>query len=182
MISRIEEARMLAYKAHQGQSYDFWPYEKHLRDVEEILTSAGYNTNIIIAGICHDLLEDSNIGYNDLKKVFGSYVADIVYAVTDELGHNRKERKAKVYDKLKLNRVAIIVKLADRLANTLHSKRMESNQFEMYMKEYSEFKKELFDPNEDIMTRPDNLWKQLDDIYSYYQKTRSYETINRRSD
>src|ERR1044072_7762470 len=155
MISKIEEARLLAYKAHAHQSYDFWPYEKHLRDVEEILKANGFSESYIIAGICHDLLEDSHLSFNDLKTVFGKYIAEIVYACTDELGHNRKERKQKVYQKLQQNPAAIPVKLADRLANMRHSERMKSSQFEMYIKEYPEFREALHPHSKEDA---DSLW------------------------
>lgn len=50
-------------------------------------------------------------------------VADIVYAVTNEKGKNRSERaNEKYYQGIRENKLAVIVKICDRLANALYSK------------------------------------------------------------
>jgi len=40
----------------------------------------------------HDLIEDCRVSYNDVKDALGQEAADIIYAVTNEKGKNRKER------------------------------------------------------------------------------------------
>lgn len=153
---KVKEARMVAVKAHQGQYYDeMFPYEKHLDDVVEILELFGFtNAKLLIAGYLHDVIEDGIVSYNDIKNYFGKDVAEIVYCVTDELGRNRKERKMKTLPKIKSNNDAIIVKLADRIANINHGGKVD-----MYAKEYADFKEALYIPGVcDIM------WKHLEDI------------------
>lgn len=161
MDKKIEEAKMLASRLHASQTYDHFPYDKHLRDVVDVLIRFGYEGKYLVAGWLHDILEDCAISYNDLKKKFGYEIAEIVYCLTDELGRNRKERKEKTYPKLRGNLDAIVVKLADRIANVEHSLAEGSGTSEMYLKEYQEFKAAL-----QIEDHALPLWEHLDKLLS----------------
>jgi (p)ppGpp synthase/HD superfamily hydrolase len=134
-----ERALLVADKAHANQTYDIYPYGYHIRQVVKIAEELGYDKSIIVASALHDTLEDTELSYNDLKKSFGEEVAEIVYCVTDELGRNRKERKAKTYPKIKGNWKATVVKICDRIANMQQSKEYNKRLFEMYQKEHDTF-------------------------------------------
>jgi (p)ppGpp synthase/HD superfamily hydrolase len=152
-----KEARMVAVKAHSNQSYDeVFPYEKHLDDVVDVLKRFGYSGKYIVAGYLHDSPEDGAISYNDIKRHFGFDVAEMVYCVTDELGRNREEKKKKTLPKTASNPDAIILKLADRIANIEHGGKID-----MYAKEYEEFKGALF-----LNTPKDAkiMWTHLDKL------------------
>jgi guanosine-3',5'-bis(diphosphate) 3'-pyrophosphohydrolase len=152
-----KEARMVAVKAHSNQSYDeIFPYEKHLDDVVEVLEKFGFAGKFIVAGFLHDSVEDDGISYNDIKKHFGVEVAEMVYCVTDEIGRNRKEKKEKTLPKTASNPDAIILKLADRIANIQHGGKVD-----MYLKEYQEFKGALY-----LNTPQDGkaMWEHLDSL------------------
>ena len=114
----------------------------------------GFSGKFIVAGYLHDSIEDDGISYNDIKKHFGFDVAEMVYCVTDELGRNRKEKKEKTLPKTASNSDAIILKLADRIANIQHGGKID-----MYLKEYNEFKGALF-----LNTPKDGkaMWDHLD--------------------
>ena len=135
-----KEARMVAVKAHSNQSYDeIFPYEKHLDDVVDVLKRFGFSGKFIVAGYLHDAIEDDGISYNDINRHFNTEVAEMVYCVTDELGRNRREKKVKTLPKTAGNPDAIILKLADRIANIEHGGKID-----MYAKEYQEFKGALY--------------------------------------
>ena len=153
----LEEAKMLAIRAHGLQEYDGFPYDKHLKDVDNVLKEFGYDIKYRICAWLHDIYEDTTINYNHVKKYFGEWVAETVYALTDELGRNRKERHEKTLPKLSKCVDAIIVKLADRIANLRNGKKTNSRQFYMYLKEHDEFKKELYH-----MGDADEMWYYLD--------------------
>jgi (p)ppGpp synthase/HD superfamily hydrolase len=88
----------------------------------------------------HDLIEDCRVSYNDVKDALGQEVADIVYAVTNEKGKNRKERaNDKYYEGIRNTPGAVFVKLCDRIANIQYSKMTGSRMFEMYRKESDDF-------------------------------------------
>ena len=80
----------------------------------------------------------------------------MVYCVTDELGRDREEKKKKTLPKTASNPDAIILKLADRIANIEHGGKVD-----MYVKEYSEFKGALY-----LNTPKDALpmWEHLDTL------------------
>jgi (p)ppGpp synthase/HD superfamily hydrolase len=88
----------------------------------------------------HDTIEDTRVSYNDVKNQLGDEVADIVYAVTNDKGKNRKERAGdKYYEGIRNTPGAVFVKLCDRIANVQYGKMTKSRMFEMYKKENSEF-------------------------------------------
>ncbi len=151
------EARMVGVKAHSNQSYDeIFPYEKHLDDVVDVLKRFGFAGMYIIAGYLHDSIEDDGISFNDIKKHFGVEIAEMVYCVSDESGRDRKEKKKKTLPKTASNPDAIILKLADRIANVEHAGKID-----MYAKEYKEFKDALY-PTSTEKAFP--MWEHLDNL------------------
>ena len=151
------EARMVAVRAHSNQTYaDIFPYEKHVDDVIDVLKRFGYSGKYIVAGYLHDTWEDNGLSYNKIKKYFGVEVAEIVYCVTDELGRDRPEKKAKTLPKTASNPDAIIVKLADRIANF-----EQGGKADMYDKEYEQFRGALY-LNTPAGARP--MWDHLDKL------------------
>ncbi len=141
-----------AIEAHQKTNhlYDGKPYSIHLimvalyaQKYSEILP----NSFDLILNACwlHDVIEDCRVTYNDVKKLAGENVAEIVYAVTNEKGRNRKERANSAYYKgIRENKYAIYVKLCDRLANVKYSKDTNSSMLLTYKKENTTFLYSLF--------------------------------------
>jgi len=86
-------------------------------------------------------------------------VANIVFDVTDELGKTRAIRHNRTYPKVRNNQKALIVKLADRIANVRFSKKQGSHQFDMYKKEHAEFKGALYGLGFEMM------WTYLDSLF-----------------
>jgi (p)ppGpp synthase/HD superfamily hydrolase len=99
-------------------------------------------TNHTIRMACwgHDLIEDTRTSYNDIQNRLGVYVADIVYAVSNEKGKTRKERaNDKYYEGIRNTKGAVFVKLCDRIANVQYSKMTKSSMFKKYKEETPEF-------------------------------------------
>ena len=155
----IEEAKMISFFVHKNQVYDIYPYEKHIVDVVNILKEHGYSGDDIISGYLHDSIEDGNLTYSKIKKVFGYNVAEIVLACTDPSDvRNRKEKKERVINKIIQYPKAKPTKLADRIANLEHGIRMGNlNKSKMYFEEHSEFNSKLFVENEHS-----SLWIRLE--------------------
>lgn len=156
------EAKMVASLAHRGKTYDIFPYEKHLMDVEDNIKRFGYAGDFIIAAQLHDTIEDGDLTYNKIKKAFGENVAEMVLACTDPSDvRNRKEKKLRVYAKLNEYPDAIIIKLADRIANIEHSIRFKNNdKTKMYRDEHEDFTKALKRPN-----HATEMWDYLENIF-----------------
>jgi len=101
----------------------------------------------------HDLIEDTRVSYNDVKNNLGPEAANIIYAVTNDKGKNRKERAGvKYYQGIRDTPGAVFVKLCDRIANVQYGKMTKSRMFEMYKKENSDFEQYLgrYTSNKDL--------------------------------
>ena len=132
--------------------YDnYLPYEFHLRMVAQVCKDFAYLSpnewsELEVACYGHDLIEDTRTSYNDCKKVLGEFVANIIYAVTNEKGRNRAERASeKYYYDISRSEYFLFIKLCDRIANVQYSKLTKSKMLEMYIKENNYFKDQLFD-------------------------------------
>lgn len=161
-MTKKERALMVAENVHHGQTYDIYPYIYHVRRVAEIAEQLGYDEEIVVACILHDVLEDTHLSYNDLRKAFGVEIAEIVYCVTDELGRNRKEKKAKTYPKIVSNWKSTVVKICDRIANMQQSIEYDEKKYEMYKKEHEDFSKLL-----KVSVHPvdvEKAWKRLESL------------------
>lgn len=158
-----ERARMFAAVAHGAQTYnDEVPYTVHLEQVVKVLSRFGFEDPVMTcAAWLHDTIEDTTKNYNDVRSRFGEEVAELVYAVTSELGRNRGERNEKTYPKIKGNPRATVLKLADRIANVEYGSATGSGMRAKYAKEYPGFKGALrVTENEDPKLA--NMWNYLD--------------------
>lgn len=159
----VDRAQMFAEMAHAGQAYNQEvPYTYHLRQVVENLKKYGFTDPVMLcAGWLHDSIEDTTRSYNDIKKVFGTEVAEIVFAVSSELGRNREERNKKTYPKIRGNPSAIALKLADRLANVEYGL-INGGKIDMYRSEFSSFENGIRDyPADNEDPRITTMWKHL---------------------
>lgn len=156
-MNNVERALLVAEKAHAHQTYDIYPYIYHIKMTVKEAKDLGYDEVIQVASALHDVLEDTDLNYNDVKKAFGLEVAEIVFNVTD--GRNRKERKAKTYVKVKSCWKSTVVKICDRIANMKHSKSYNPEKQKMYQKEFENFVREL--SNDKHPAEVDRAWSRL---------------------
>jgi len=151
----ISNAMMYACQCHANtlQSYDDKPYTYHLKMTYDYgckfahLLTATECELALSACWCHDVIEDTRQSYNDVAKVCGVELSEIVYALTNEKGRTREERaNDQYYLCIRQNEVATFVKLCDRLANVTYS--CENNQRirSAYRNEYAHFKQSIWNP------------------------------------
>jgi (p)ppGpp synthase/HD superfamily hydrolase len=160
----VSRAREYALKMHGDQKYGTEPYSVHLDDVENILIEFNHISSILrAAGLLHDVLEDTNADPKLFQIEFPGYVYLIVEAVTSEPGKNRKERNRLTYPKIVKLEYAIIVKLSDRLANGRKSQKSGGSHFEMYKKEYPDFRAALYTAAIDTLP----MWWELDRLFDF---------------
>ena len=174
MLVNPERAMMFAEIAHSGQTYnDEVPYVYHVRKVVEVLkrfhSLEPLSPELECAACLHDVLEDTNKSFNDIKERFGVRVAELVYTVTNELGRNRDERNAKTYPKIKGHQEATMLKLADRIANVEFGS-ANGGMVDRYRKEYQKFKDGIRFPLDEtpIITR---MWAHLDSLLEERKET-----------
>ncbi|MDD3129140.1 MAG: bifunctional (p)ppGpp synthetase/guanosine-3',5'-bis(diphosphate) 3'-pyrophosphohydrolase [Candidatus Izemoplasmatales bacterium] len=122
----IRSAFDYAEQAHHGQLRKSGePYIVHPRDVAITLAEYEVDPNTLVAGLLHDIIEDTDTTYDEIKEKFGEEVADIVEGLTklDQLKYqiSKAAQQVKNHQKMVLAMArdirVIFVKLADRLNN-----------------------------------------------------------------
>ena len=96
------------------------PYVNHLLEVASLVTEAtgGTDSDVVIASLLHDAVEDAGISPDTIAKEFGQRVADIVVEVTDDKSLPKAERKRRqVENAAKKSHNAKLIKLADKTSN-----------------------------------------------------------------
>jgi (p)ppGpp synthase/HD superfamily hydrolase len=94
---------------------------------------------------------------------FGPHVTNLVWAVTG-VGKNRKERNECAYGRMEQLPEALILKLADRIANAEACAKTRDHRLEMYQREYPGFKARLERLGSTIDAKPvaELMWARLD--------------------
>jgi guanosine-3',5'-bis(diphosphate) 3'-pyrophosphohydrolase len=125
---RIEQALRYAAVGHRGQvrRASAVPYVEHVMAVAWILDRAGFAEDVVIAGLLHDLVEDTPATLADVEPRFGRTVADLVghcsEVKTDAQGRkrpwiDRKRDHVAALAEAPLEARAVI--LADKLHNLI---------------------------------------------------------------
>ena len=121
----VDKALEFASERHKGQLDDQGrPYFfAHVVQVYGILIDVSDDTEVLCAGLLHDILEDTDSSYDELRSLFTPNIAEIVKMVThsEESKFFPDLKTTEVYNLLFHN--AVLVKFADRLSNL---SRMES--------------------------------------------------------
>ena len=121
----IKKAYYIAYKAHKGQKRKSGEdYIIHPVEVAIILANYGMDTETIVAGILHDVVEDTDVSIEEIRKNFNNEIAKLVNGVTkiskiacvtqeDKKTENIRKMIVAMAEDIRV----IIIKLADRLHN-----------------------------------------------------------------
>lgn len=136
MLKNIEYYMGFIEKKHKGQTRkQGTPYYLHPLEVSRILAKKGFSKEYQIAGLFHDLLEDTDTTYEEILEVSNLEIAEAVKSVTKEKGYVMAEYMARIMQ----NDMARMVKLADRVHN-LSEAHLASEKFrEKYIKETEEW-------------------------------------------
>ena len=124
-MSVVERAYRLADESHKDQKrLSGAPYISHPVAVACILVELGMDTESVAAGLLHDVVEDTPISIDQIRKQFGAEIAGLTDGVT-KLGRipysSREVQQAENLRKMLMamneDIRVIIIKLADRLHN-----------------------------------------------------------------
>ena len=124
-LGRVRAAYECAKKAHEGQKRrDGSPYVSHCIATAEIVVEQGLDEDSVVAALLHDVIEDTALTYDDVKKQFGPVVADIVEGVTKLTRVQYTSHEEEQAENLRKMLIAmakdirvILIKIADRLHN-----------------------------------------------------------------
>ncbi len=122
---RLWHAFRYGKDAHEGQLRKSGePYFTHALTVAGILAELRLDVDTLVAGLLHDVVEDTPITLDEVREIFGADVEHMVDGVTkisDLRSHNPDTRQAESYRKLVFSIAqdprTVLIKLADRLHN-----------------------------------------------------------------
>ncbi len=178
----VIKAYNLAAKAHQDQKrISGEPYVTHPVEVASILVDMGMDTNTVVAGLLHDVVEDTTYTYEEIAELFSVEIAELVDGVT-KLGKikykSKEEEQADNVRKMLLAMAkdirVILIKLADRLHN-LRTLRY------MAPEKQREKAKETFDIYAPLAHRLGMFkvkWELEDLAFRYMYPTEYYDLVN----
>lgn len=182
-LNKIKEAYELAFKKHNGQfRRSGEPYISHPLNVAYILAELTVGPDTIMAGLLHDVLEDTDTTYDEIKSEFGEDVANLVDGVTkvakltfSSLEQKQVENHQKMLVAIAKDIRVVVVKLADRL----HNIRTIDFQVEEKRKRICEETLEIYAPLADKL----GMFKikaELEDRSLKYVAPKMYEQITKQ--
>lgn len=176
----IEKAYVYSAKVHHGQvRLSGETYLSHPLEVANILTKMKMDAVSVTAGLLHDTIEDTTAKPEEIERLFGPEVANIVNGVTkiSKMSFpSSEERQAENMRKMILAMATdirvIMVKLADRLHNMQTLGFQPPDKQELIAKETLE----IYAP---LAGRLGIYWLKstLEDLCLYYLEPGSYEKI-----
>lgn len=119
-MTKLERATKFAMDRHRGQKRKDGktPYWRHLEHVVKRLENLQVKQEILIAAWLHDVIEDTETDYDEIRAIFGKKVADTVSSLTKETRLAETKRETLYVRQLKKSSFdAKIIKLADVTAN-----------------------------------------------------------------
>lgn len=170
-LQDVLKAAHFAAERHSGQRRKgaaAEPYINHLVEVAELVSSAlsEPDTNLVIAALLHDTIEDAGVTKEELIQAFGADVAELVVEVTDDKALPKAERKRlQIVNAPKKSVRAQVIKLADKISNVRAILSTPPSDWSVQRKrEYFEWAKQVVDgltaPNQKLKTEFERLYRK----------------------
>jgi (p)ppGpp synthase/HD superfamily hydrolase len=122
---RLDRALVLAARAHRHQlrKGSDTPYVQHPAHVAILLLKCGLPEDVAIAGVLHDVVEDTDVELDAIRAEFGDAVAALVDAVTEKKGEGGAPRPWRVRKEEQLAKIAAapVEAAALKAADALHN-------------------------------------------------------------
>lgn len=184
-IDMVQKAYDFAKGAHKEQKRESGePYIIHPIAVAEILADLGMDTNTIVAGLLHDVIEDTDFSYDETVSLFNAEIANLVEGVTKltRLGEmeykTKEEQQADNVRKMLLAMAkdirVIIIKLADRLHNMRTLKFMPEKKQKNKAKETLD----IYAPLAHRLGMSKIKWELEDLCFRYLHEKEYYELVD----
>ena len=121
----VDRAVEYANTKHRNQKRkDGSPYIIHPLAVAEIVAEMGLDIDAILGALLHDCIEDTDASHDDIEKLFGQTVAELVEGVTKLTRANfetseqaQMENLRKMFMAMSKDIRVVLIKIADRLHN-----------------------------------------------------------------
>ena len=124
-LDQVERAVQYATEKHKDQKRkDGSPYIIHPLAVAEIVAEIGLDTDAIVAALLHDCIEDTSASFDEISRIFGKTVAELVEGVTkltrvefSTLEEQQVENLRKMFMAMSKDIRVVLIKICDRLHN-----------------------------------------------------------------
>lgn len=170
MKSLVDRAKAFAKKAHAKglPSPKFKNLYHPKRVVHELIVAGVKQQELLAAAWVHDTIEERVAWYTELMAQLSRHTADIVYAITNELGHGRIEVNHNTWPKYENFPDALALKLADYIANTEFARKHKTGRDRIYQAEYSSFRDRMFSSSHAYSSPVmEKLWTKLDKLLAH---------------
>ncbi len=117
---RLEKAITFAVDHHSGQfrKGTIRPYIMHPLETLHILNSMNADTNLLIAGVLHDAIEDTEATAEEIREVFGNDVVALILGNSEDKSKTWEERKLHTINELaKADKRLKMLIMADKVSN-----------------------------------------------------------------
>ena len=179
-LALIDQAIEYAREKHKDQKRkDGSPYIIHPLAVAEIVAEMGLDLESILASILHDCIEDTDASHDDIAKLFGHTVAELVEGVTKLTKANfstteqaQMENLRKMFMAMSKDIRVVLIKIADRLHN------MRTMQYQSPAKQISKCREtmDIYAPLAHRLGMQKLKW-ELEDISLRYLVPDDYNSI-----
>ena len=124
-LEAVERAVRYADEKHRDQKRkDGSPYIIHPLAVAEIVAELGLDTDAIVGALLHDCIEDTSASHDEIAKLFGQSVAELVEGVTkltrvefSTREEQQVENLRKMFMAMSKDIRVVLIKICDRLHN-----------------------------------------------------------------
>ncbi len=179
-MALIDRAVQYADDKHASQKRkDGSPYIIHPLAVAEIVAEMGLDMDSILGALLHDCIEDTDASHDDIAKLFGETVAELVEGVTKLTRANfssteqaQMENLRKMFMAMSKDIRVVLIKIADRLHN------MRTMQYQSPEKQIKKCREtmDIYAPLAHRLGMQKLKW-ELEDISLRYLEPRDYEEI-----
>ena len=176
----IDRAVEYAQNKHATQKRkDGSPYIIHPLAVAQIVAEMGLDADAILGALLHDCIEDTDASHEDIEKLFGQTVAELVEGVTKLTRANfssseqaQMENLRKMFMAMSKDIRVVLIKIADRLHN------MRTMQYQSPAKQLLKCREtmDIYAPLAHRLGMQKIKW-ELEDIALRYLNPTDYESI-----
>jgi len=176
----INKAVEYAQNKHKVQlRKDGSPYIIHPLAVAQIVVEMGLDTDAILGALLHDCIEDTDASHEEIERIFGSAVAELVEGVTKLTRANftsteqaQMENLRKMFMAMSKDIRVVLIKIADRLHN------MRTMQYQTPAKQISKCQEtmDIYAPLAHRLGMQRIKW-ELEDIALRYLASDDYNAI-----